>query len=641
MNKSRFCAALIGALALLAADSANADPAGSTIVLNTYNRVLPQLIGDALGPTTTVNNVKVPKVGRNTGVGYMDSQLKMDDSPAAKANFGSEVTLLITATRTDNKVNDNSDNSYMQGAFSVVKLAATGPQVDQMKTINLPRLEGDRAWQKPNIAATNKYYLLIAASEDNGASGNPQVVAFVYDKVTLQPVHVLNTNRRDGGVNGTPSTTLKPTNLIELSGDNDGQQYGPHSIQRVSASSFVLGVQRNNDNAYVMRVTVDEAPTTGVNLKIDYLKRVVDNAQHCRPDVAPIAEGSTTAFLTSVEANSQPADIGVRVLSFDVNTGKVIKSVLVVKSEPKNNKYAVQPNIADLGKYLGLSYQMSEKTRKGDDQGHTGGSNLSMLMMLDKTTLAPVGTSIMAVAPYARHAASVGALWGEVGKEMPSVVSLGGSSTGTGKGFAQIVPVDVPGSKLGTKDPAKLYEVSKYSDIAGTVVRGKRNPNNQGRGFIYALSNIPNPGYGGGNTAFMPEVKTFIGSAVQGYTNADTAKLAARESIWLSLVPSTWVPGQQTMPGGATDKPGTNADGTGPLPRVNGPSTSTDPNATGPGSVIPGGPSPEPGGFRPGLDDAEAGCSVSRHGTTGGTGALVLVGLGLLLALRRKQDEEN
>jgi hypothetical protein len=73
-----------------------------TIVLNAYNQVLPKFIGDALGPTKTdaITGKIVPRVGRDTGSGYSDTQLKLDDSPAAAANFATDVALLVTATAT-------------------------------------------------------------------------------------------------------------------------------------------------------------------------------------------------------------------------------------------------------------------------------------------------------------------------------------------------------------------------------------------------------------------------------------------------------------------------------------------------------------------------------------------------------------
>lgn len=610
MKRTGICAALVATLGVIATSGiAHADD-GQTVVLNTYNAVLPQLIGDTLGPK---NSDGTMKVGKNTGDGYWDSQLKIDDSPNAVANFHNEVDLLITASRTDmTSVNNGGAPSWMQGTFSVVRLTSAGPQVNTMTRMDLPQLDGERNWQKPNIMATNKYYLLIAASEDNGENNNPQVVAFVYDKMTLQPVTVLNSNRSD--------SKTKPTNLIELSGQNDGQQYGPHSIVRLADNSFVMGVQRNNQAAYVLRVTVDESPTDGVNLNVNYLKRVLDDAQHCRPDIT--ADG----FMTTVEANDQPADIGVRAIHFDINTGKVLDSKLIAASDPDKNKYAVQPNIADLGDKIAISYQMSEKMRNGN--GHTGGSNLSMVTLVSKADLSIIGSPISAIAPNARHAGSIGGLWGEDGKEMQSFISLAGSSTGTGKGMAQVVPFDATTNSLGVKDPGKLYEVSTYSDIAGTVTRGKRNPNNQGRGFIYAYSNIPNPGYMGGSTAFMPEVKSFYGSAVSGYTNATTAMAGARESIWLSLVPEVWQQGLTTTPGTATPTPGTGPNGLGPLPRTAGAGTNTDPNATSNGDA-------------PAL--GSSGCACTTAGTapageTGGIAALFAM-IGLVLARRRSSKE--
>ena len=609
MKRTGICAAVVTATLGVIATSGTAHADGQTVVLNTFNAVMPQLVGDTLGPK---NSDGTMKVGKNTGDGYWDSQLKIDDSSTAVANFHNAVTLLITASRTDmTSVNNGGTPSWMQGTFATVSLTAAGPQLSTMQRMDLPQLEGERNWQKPNIMATDKYYLLVAASEDNGENNNPQVVAFVYNKDTLQPVPVLNSNRSD--------STKKPTNLIELSGQNDGQQYGPHSIVRLSDTSFVMGVQRNNQAAYVLRVTVDESPANGVNLNVNYLKKVLGDAQHCRPDIT--ADG----YMTTVEANDQPADIGVRVIHFDTETGAVIKSKLIAASDPDHNKYAVQPNIADLGDKIGISYQMSEKMRDGN--GHTGGSNLSMVAIVNKADLSIIGTPVSAIAPNARHAGSIGGLWGEDGKEMNSFISLAGSSTGTGKGMAQVVPFDATTNSLGVKDPGKLYEVSTYSDIAGTVTRGKRNPNNQGRGFIYAYANIPNPGYQGGDSAFMPEVKSFYGSAVSGYTNATTAMAGARESIWLSLVPEVWQQGLSTTPGTATPTPGTGPGGLGPLPRTSAQGTNTDPNA---GS-----------GDAPAL--GTSGCACTTAGTTpagetGGIAALFAM-IGLVLARRRSSKE--
>jgi hypothetical protein len=49
----------------------------------------------------------------------------------------------------------------------------------------------------------------------------------------------------------------------------------------------------------------------------------------------------SSAVVTSVEANNQPADIGVRAVLIDTTNGKVIQSKLIAKSDPGNRIYAV------------------------------------------------------------------------------------------------------------------------------------------------------------------------------------------------------------------------------------------------------------------------------------------------------------
>src|SRR5205085_2008790 len=80
------------------------------------------------------------------------------------------------------------------------------------------------------------------------------------------------------------------------------------------------------------------------------------------------------------------------------------------------------------------------------------------------------------VAPYQRHAEAFGMQYGPDDAVMPAVGALGGSSTATGPGLVQVIPIDIQNEKLGAVDPMKLYQVSKYSDVAMLQARGKRNP---------------------------------------------------------------------------------------------------------------------------------------------------------------------
>src|SRR5438309_9323930 len=44
-------------------------------------------------------------------------------------------------------------------------------------------------------------------------------------------------------------------------------------------------------------------------------------------------------------------------------------------------------------------------------------------------------------------------------------------------------------------DPGKMYQVAQYADVANVQARGKRNPNDQAKGFINGLGIVPNPGF--------------------------------------------------------------------------------------------------------------------------------------------------
>ena len=75
-------------------------------------------------------------------------------------------------------------------------------------------------------------------------------------------------------------------------------------------------MQYNNQAQEAFKVTVQDDGT----VKMDWLKRFSNTAQHCRPQVV-VADGATEGFITSVEANNQPAEIGFRVTKFNVATG--------------------------------------------------------------------------------------------------------------------------------------------------------------------------------------------------------------------------------------------------------------------------------------------------------------------------------
>jgi len=490
---------------------------------------------------------------------------------------------------------------------------------------------------RPTIGITADHLVVQGADDgSNGVNNNPQPILYVLAKATGALVKIPN-NTQGANIN-------KGTNLIQqalkdgINVQNPNNQRGIHSLVQTGPNSFVGGMQYNNQAAEVIGFTVADDAT----VKVNYLTRVSNNARHCRPQVVLSAD-KATAFVTSVEANNQPAEIGARITSFNAATGKVIVSKIALRSDPKANKYIAEPSIGLVGDKLAIGYQISASVNRNPNgnNGHAGGSQISELGLFTTTDLTAVGAPLPNAAAYGRHSNMFVTTYGPNAE--PAVAYIGGSSTGTKGAFEQLIPLKADGT-LGLKDPAKLYAVSAYSDVANVQARGKRNPNNQARGFINGLGGVPNPGFGKTATGFMPEVKAFSFSTITGYTDAAGATVGKRNSIWLSLVPAAWQAGIQTTPGTPTDKPGSNADGTGPSPRTTTPGT--DPSgdkASSDGKNVLGGTEPtSPDGTdgRAPLGDQGGGCSVSSTSTSsGGAGFVLLAVAGVIIALRRKQEE--
>lgn len=372
----------------------------------------------------------------------------------------------------------------MQGGFAFGKITEKGVELGQ--AVDLPVLDGERTFMRPLIGFTPKFAVLIAASEDDDFEqpATRSRSMFLVDKATGQLVKPQNSKR----------PVDKPIDLVSVAQqnginvDNPNNQRGPHMIVPVGDNSFLVGMQYNNQAQEVFRVTVgDDAKVT-----MNWLQRSSNNAVHNRPQVTYSA-GAAEGFVSAVECNAQPANIGLRLTKFDVNTGKSILSKVVVKADPDKNKYVAEPHIVDLGDKIGMVYAYSAKARNRDgNNGHAGGANVSQVSLFSKADLAQVGDTLMAPANYQRHPGAFALKYGAEGT--PAIGVISGSSTGTSKGLLQIIPLKADGL-LSMKDPMKAYTVSTYSDVANLQARGKRNPNNQAKGFINGLGDVPNPGF--------------------------------------------------------------------------------------------------------------------------------------------------
>jgi MYXO-CTERM domain-containing protein len=622
----------------------------STVVLNT-----------ALTVAYQAPNGEMP-TKRRDGAGGMDTTISFDRTTGDIYSF---FTRSIPWGNETGAPSPNV-NTGMQAAMAYTKLTTTGLTTPQVKILPLQGYNGEqRVFMRPNTLLGKDFVAVVFADENNGVNdGNPQSVVWAYDRATLNQLNITNA----GDVGQGPTD---PVNLISLSGNNDGQQQCPHSYCQLpdeadGSESWIMGQQYNNQEARVMKVNFKTDGAGGVKVTVPYIRTIWQTARHnrvalaCNPATGRVAGQYIVA--TTVDADEQPANYGVQAILVDVTTGKNVASTRVVSADRSNQLWAVQPTIHYVSdSVVALQYQMSNAPENrndggGKDNDHSGSPNLSYLTTLSVPSAGGTFNVIQSaprVAPYNRHAEAFGLQYGPDGATSGGVGVIAGASTGLGPGLVQIMPIKADGTFDATPDPLKLYQVSKYSDIAGLPAMTKRDPD-QARGFIHTYSGLPNPGYRMAS-GFMPEVKTFSISAVAGYLNPSTDN---RESITFALVPASWDPNYATTPGSATTNvpPGPGkAPPTGtPVTNPSGPSagggtpgtTSGGTGAVGGGTGSTGGSTGGTGGYHTGFGNTTSssgcGCTTAGSDQTSGATGFAALGLGFaFLSLRRRNSKKE
>jgi MYXO-CTERM domain-containing protein len=608
-------------MSLLCASNAVADGPSATSGTAVVLRTVTEKVGTGTLPTA--------KIAKNTGSGLVD----------VYANFhGNNIGMVWTASDSTKNPNINgNDPSYFRGQVAFSKLTEKGLE-SVVAPKMLPKLGGERAFMRPGLVMLmgGKYALVYGAAEDNGVNNNnPQAVAWVVESATGNLVKITNSTRQNAE---------KPTNLIELTGQNDDQQYGPHSVCAISETAVLIGVQRQNQNAYVMRVDVAEE-AGGVSVKAK-MRKVVQNGQHSRPQIAcPLGPATTPRnelVVTTVEANGQPANIGIRALAIDTNTLQPRVSKLIAASAPNQNQYAVQPTASYINdKVVAIQYQMSSKlATRNNGNAHKGGANVARLATFNIADFTKLDEAT-AVAVSSRHSDSCGIQFGPNAEPAAGVIS--GSITGSGGANVLVHPIDPATGKIATIDRvSRNFQVAKLSDVGGNAVRGKRNPNNQGRAFIRCVGGLQNPGFGKAS-GFMPEVKSFTVSMAQGWDALPTNGTDIPEHAFLSLIPASWETKVVGVPGPVTNstdvKPGPSPTTTSPTSTNGG--TSGEDLSSGDNAEDTSDP------FAQSPDDElmsqprTSSCSVSTGASSGASNFGLLgaaFGLSLLIARRRKAN---
>jgi MYXO-CTERM domain-containing protein len=540
-----------------------------------------------------------------------------------------------------------------QGAMAITKLTATGLATPQIIPMPLEK-NAQRVRQRMNAILGTNFVGAIFADEKNAKNnGNPSTVMYVYDR-TGKPLPIMNA----GDVGQKPTDAV---DLYALSGQDDGEQFSGHDVAQLpdeadGSQSWVVVAQYNNQKAKAFKVNITTDGVTGATVKVPWLTTLIENAQHVRPVLAVPHDGvahNNSLIITGVDANGQPKTNGVRAVQFSTLDGHVMSSTLF-KSEKTAGIYYVQPTVSYISdSVVALSFQRAQPNATKvftttRNNGHAAEPNLSRMMTLSVPTAEGSPFTVIqqadGVALQNRHAGSTALQYGPAGSESGGVGILSASSTGTGSGFMQVIPVDGVTGKFSEPDSLKSYQVAQYADVVGLAAATLRDPG-QGRAFFKAVYGLPNPSYQN-KSGFMPEVKTFSISAFAGYHNIATDNM---ESLSFSLVPAVWDPTVATTPGAAVPNvppgPSPTAPSGTPVTNPSGPSAggSTGGNQEGSGSTGSTGSTGTGGTYHPpgygSTTSASNGCGCTTAGSNQSSNLAGFAALGLgfaFLGLRRR-----
>ncbi|MFO0676438.1 MAG: hypothetical protein U0169_07885 [Polyangiaceae bacterium] len=646
--------------------------------------------------STMVLEVRKPSnqypIGKMRGTGSMD--------PFAVQVSPTKILVADTAS----VQYDPNEQSGVQGMLTLLELTKDGPKIVGQQL--LPREQGERVHMKMNLVpldyktgnqtaptktGLNEYKVLLTyATEDNQGdngnqqagtqgsnNGNPQTVAWLL-KVNGAPSGATNSTALDistpAGLGG-QLTTMRKVNLVSLTGQQDGQQYGAEGIS-CNGSTCMVGLQRNNATTNISMFTVND---DGTMSRVAARRTNNNNGQHSRPVLTADFKGRT--FEGIVDTNDQPAR-AVRLWELASGNAQTVKTRQVMTGSQTGNEaanvYVSRPYVGvvrDLSTALnpaaaaalqakspvfvfgGVVKAVRNRNQLGGDNqnGHGGGSTTTLLMALDPDTFDPLGGTLPQLsnlpigddpsaikvnpAPFGRHASAfIANAYGPVGSALPAAVVLGASSTGSAPGFAQFMPFDPVTGKFDVRANKNKFNLG-YADIANAT-KGKRNPQNQAGSFLQAVTDVENPFYGD-PTSKQPEVKSYTIVPVNGAFNLQGDTADKTMGLRVSFIPQTWTEKVNVTPGPAVDVKDVPV---GPAPVT---------KTKGPAAGKPGGDdqledtedgSGDETGSTSGLGGRQAGgeaCAMGPGSTsTSGLGGFAIAGLGLAAMMMRRKREE-
>ena len=382
---------------------------------------------------------------------------------------------------------------------------------------------------------------------------------------------------------------------------------------------FVENDCNNGDtqDIYILAVnTTSGKPVVTVRKRLTLFESNIARG-HC------VNTGTLQVTCVTAVGNNRPPEVGVGAAVVDVKAGTIIKKSIVAKSNPGQRIYANQPTIVGLpGNKVAIMHTLSKGRGQDGNKKVDGAAERAIVMTLDGTTLAQIDKTSpdTSVIPFARHSHLFHATTASDGTTY--LGALSGSPTSSGPANARMLHIDPAGKIVVHTD---TLPVANNADTQYWTRMGNNNPNNQGRSFMTALTQVKNPGYGLPN-GWMPEASAFTVVPTSHFDAASLTDPKVRNSAYLNFVPIETALNVKISLNGvvSTDdiKPG-------PSERVN-----------DDGSPI-GGASGGGSAFGPHDSGNGVSCSVGQAGgnTSGGLAAFGLVGVAIALSTIRRQKK--
>jgi len=425
-----------------------------------------------------------------------------------------------------------------------------------------------------------------------------------------------NTRSYVQGINEMCELTTDRVRITENNNQNEGAidiAYMEGGAKGWFTAGYLSTANNNIDAVYAVGVLGEtDGTTTTVSKK--WHTKVVAPSNVGRPAI--VEAGPDRAFFSAAKGNDRPPPEGVECALLNSVTGEVLHKQVIAKSDPANNVYFNQPTIAKIGTNL-FAVQVLESNGLGK-KNNTKGSNTSHLYAFKVTeTLFSQEAHIKNVGKYPTHSAICGSSYGETGDLAVAVV--GASPTGLGQPSMQLVKWNVAAFKV--DDQADNWTMGFYGDSGLIANLYGANPNTQGRDFLRCKGSVKNPGFGVQN-GYMPEVETFILAPHSGNIPGEP-----KNAQFLSFVPGKVAkavvpdaPKEQPKYGAPpnTDPQNPGTDTPDPQPDPDQPSDPSDPdiNVSAPRA---------------------AACSVPSGSSSNGSLAFLALGIGALLAARRRK----